>query len=381
MKKWQKWMISGLAAAGLAAASKGEICSTWEFPDNERALQEEYEASTNVTEVLTVGRTLDKEGVVVQFRKRAVVSEEAGAGTGNDGDFGVLVLNETAFLASARLIGAARGGGSGGQAVAWDQSHNYEGRSVGYKEGDKLGTVNDGEGWKEGWSVPSGVSAIVLGEWSPIGSTYTFHGFQVENASGGFASVTRPFESEMESGTLTVSSLGVPMETEFAGFSLYGWKDENKTEMEELFRWGALNYYLAQGYGKGFAYSDRRALTDYTMVPDEKEDEGYALYHSGDVDYTLTWVRNGSGLDLWLSAIYTNDRDKYDSIFDPIQIQLASAGPVAGFGVSLSNGGTMIFDYLYVEGRAVPEPGTLALLAVGALGLARRRKGRVNRAG
>lgn len=354
MNKWTTILAAGLAAAW-GTAAQGEIVSTWEFPENMEALEEEYASSTNVTEMLGVGRTLDKNGVVVLYRTKPSVASGAKTGTaGDESDFSALVVNETQFMSAFRLTRAAAGARSSGFSGAWDQSQDGFGHTVGTVT--QLG--DGGEGWAGAWSVPSGVETTVVPK-----DLYGYAGFRVENNSGSEASVTRDFAAAADSGVLTVSALGVQTGDFFWGFSLYGMEGKKLTE---LFRWG-----VTPAYKFGYRLANQTA---YELVR-VKDDSGATIEVDGpprDVDYTLTWTRSDEGLDLWLSAEYTDDKSFTATFFEQYALSLPGATSVAGFGVTLSNGASMIFDY--VEVTAVPEPGTSALLLAGLALLIRRRR-------
>lgn len=365
MNNWTKWMAAGLAAAW-GTAAQGEIMSTWEFPENVGILEEEYASSTNVTEVLGVGRTLDENGVVVLYRKNGTASADkpAGVDTAN-GELAALVVNEAQFLSAFRLTRAANRGVSGRATVAWDKAANYAGS---HSTGDSLVGGDGGEGWSAGvgWGFIAGGNIGTM----KLGATTTGEArFLSENTGDGTSALVRQLETPLSEGEVRVSEYR-GAEVGFRGFSVYA------ADMTELFRWGVENDEDKQLYGYCVAFADADNEMKLTASQFLFDPEGKGIAPSDDeTDYSLTWTRSDEGLTFELTAYYTDDISEPQYYFQGYTWSVRTEQAVAAVGVTLvGNGATIRWDYPEVYGMtAVPEPGTMALLLSGAALLAGRR--------
>jgi hypothetical protein len=149
---------------------------------------------------------------------------------------------------------------------------------------------------------------------------------------------------------------------DFRGVAVYG------TEQNELLRWGIQL--------DGFYYSLDEGVS-YSLIPDGRF-KPYDVWLS--VTYTLTWRSMDTGLQFQVEGTLIGEELDW-SPFEMTNI-VAGARAVGGIGVLVSGADPeagMGFDNLSVEGKTVPEPGTVGLLLAGAAavaGLRRRRAGR-----
>lgn len=86
--------------------------------------------------------------------------------------------------------------------------------------------------------------------------------------------------------------------------------------------------------------------------------------------YSITWSVCDTGLSVDLSVTSVSLTDTFHLTLDTSSVVTSIAALVAGSTQS----DTLHFDNLSVEGRAVPEPSTLALLLLGTLALRPRHK-------
>ena len=192
----------------------------------------------------------------------------------------------------------------------------------------------------------------------PSRSVNATDGFAIYAQSGvGVEAVARSFADgiALESGTFKVSATHDSAEN-FSGFALYSAGDT------EILRWGLSTEENGGRYDTGFWYFRNGQATLIRTI-----DASAPI----DADYTISWSLLSSGMAIDLSVTSGGDIDKLHLTFDNSSAVTAIAALAAGSDPE----DTLHFDNLSVEGHAVPEPSTLALLLLGALALRPRRRG------
>lgn len=221
---------------------------------------------------------------------------------------------------------------------------------------------NYGGDWALGQKDDSGFAP-----WREVAGAYlpsravNDQGFSIyAQSGGGVEAIGRSFAGDiaLESGTFSVQATHDSVD-HFSGFALYSSGDT------EILRWGldtAENTEAGGGYATGFWYF-RNGQSTLIHTIDARG--GVAA------DYSISWSILSSGMSVDLTIASGDYTDTLHLTLDNSSAVTAIAALVAGSDPEE----TLHFDTLSVEGRAVPEPATLALLLLAgpALFLSRRR--------
>lgn len=276
----------------------------------------------------------------------------------------------TVWAKTGLVKGAGKAAGSAARAVNMVEVAAYDdGWDEVYKEAETWEDQNGGRGFGP-WTVYGDTAATRKLDWvdgSQAGhendGDFTLH------AEGGETIVRRSLAMAVTGdGRFSVRVWLGAMKGVFCGFSVYADKGE-------LFRWG---YGRAETGEWGLVYATEGSNL-YDLL-----DEG--LPAAEYIDFELTWGRVDDGLQFMLAS-KSSVATGYSNWFDePVAVR--NAGAVAGIAVMANSAAAgspaeITFDQVKVSGyAAVPEPGTLGLLAAGAAMLAaRRRKGQEGKKG
>ena len=316
------------------AAALGEIMTTWEFPDNLAALEEEYESNTNVVTPLVFNHS-------ALSGTAAVICRDSGgrlsaAGFGGDGFF--------LRFASVKSVAAAPRAASGAVLEASDATANYDTSAPG---ATWLGGTG-GEGWGSPWKIldETGDRARV---------SFTEGDMALETATGrpgvGEVAVGRDLAAPLQSGDLAIHSW-LDASPDFRGFAVYDADGE-------IFRFGTGSD--ASGT-VGWVYSVRNG--ENILFFEGAIDTG--------TDYTLSWQPLENGLSFAWS-----DSTGYWAAehVGPLSIDVPGALPVQTVALIAAGDPRLTFSSIAVSGTpvtAVPEPGTLSLFLAGSVLLAAR---------
>ena len=157
---------------------------------------------------------------------------------------------------------------------------------------------------------------------------------------------------------------------DFVGFALYD------AGGDELLRWGVGSANDVSGVSQGSVFVYSLLGEAYVIMDDggvEQMGEGPALALD-EANYSLTWEQVAGGLAFSLSIVDGWGTERGWGFAD---LLASGATSVASVGVVASGDKRITFDTISVSGTpvsAVPEQGTLALLAAGAALLAGRRR-------
>jgi hypothetical protein len=206
-----------------------------------------------------------------------------------------------------------------------------------------------------------------FGEWRQVGSAATPNrsldadGFAIyANAGVGEAAVGRSFADDLalSSGTFSVTATHGSISS-FSGFALYAANDA------EIFRWGITTAEAADGTYPGFWYAiGAGGQTIYEPI-----DRIYDPETPVTADYSISWSVFSTGMNIDLSITSDSSPVTRQFSLDNSSAVTSIAALVAGS----TQAETLHFDNLSVEGPAVPEPSTVALLLLGTLVLRPRR--------
>ncbi len=202
-----------------------------------------------------------------------------------------------------------------------------------------------------------------FGEWRKIGTEPNRsldQGFAIyANAGVGEAAIGRSFANDLAlaSGTFSVSATH-DSTAHFSGFALYSANDT------ELLRWGVTTAENREtgAPSTGFWYAPLSAGTpDYVLLSAASSDD----ILSSRISYSVTWTLVESSISVDLSVASSPLTDTFHLTLDTSSAVTSIAALVTGSDPQEP----LHFDNLFVEGRAVPEPATLALLLLGTLAL------------
>ncbi len=206
-----------------------------------------------------------------------------------------------------------------------------------------------------------------FGEWRQVGSAATPNrsldadGFAIyANAGVGEAAVGRSFADDLAlaSGSFSVTATHGST-THFSGFALYAANDA------EIFRCGVTTAEADAGTYPGFWY----AIGTGGQTIYEPIDRIYDPETPVTADYSISWSVFSTGMNIDLSIASDTS-----SITRQLSLDNASAvTSIAALVAGSTQAETLHFDNLSVEGPAVPEPSTVALLLLGTLVLRPRR--------
>ncbi len=206
-----------------------------------------------------------------------------------------------------------------------------------------------------------------FGEWRKIGTEPNRsldQGFAIyANAGVGEAAIGRSFAdgAALASGTFSVTATHGSISS-FSGFALYSANDT------ELLRWGVTTAEADAGTYPGFWYAiGAGGQTIYEPIV-----RIYDPDTSVTSDYSISWSVFSTGMNIDLSITSDSSPVTRQLTLDNSSAVTSIAALVAGS----TQAETLHFDNLSVEGRAVPEPSTLALLLLGSLALRSPQKRR-----
>lgn len=354
------------AAALWAAAAQALLLTTWKLPSNLEALEAERAASTNEVEVLNVRWADEGNGMTILYRESG-----GGAVLARSFDEGTVWAKFWLVKSAGKAAGSAgRGVKSSGRVVKSAGSAGNmvlvtaedDGWDEVYRKAPTWDGLNGGSGFGD-WTIYSDTTATHALYWvdgSPAGRMN--EGDFTLSAEAGEIAVRRDLATAVTGdGRFSVRVWLGAMQGVFCGFSVYG------DNGGELFRWG---YGTAETGERGLVYSmDGGNL--YELLEEAPPMPTY-------VDYMLAWERVGDNLLFNLTG-ESSTGARYDDWFEsPVVVE--NAGAVAGIAViansaAVGNPAEITFDRVVVSGyAAVPEPGTLGLLAVGGAMLAARRR-------
>lgn len=324
------------AALSLPAAGLGEILTTWEFPDNLAALEEEYESNTNVVTPLVFNHSARSGTATVICRDSG--GRLSAAGFGGDGFF--------LRVAPVKSAASAPRAASGAVLEASDATANYDTSAPG---ATWLGGTG-GEGWDSPWKI--------LDETGDRALVSFFEGdMSLETATGtagvGEVAVGRDLAAPLRSGELAIHSW-LDASPDFRGFAVYDADGE-------IFRFGT----GCDASGTvGWVYSVRNG--ENILFFEGSIDSG--------ADYALSWQPLESGLRFaWSES--TGYWAAEHAV--PLSIDVSGALPVQTVALIAAGDPRLTFSSIAVSGTpatAVPEPATLSLLLAGAVLLAARRR-------
>lgn len=348
-------IVKALLSAALlwAPAARALILTSWELPSNVKSLEGEYAASTNIATVLNFGRAADGQSATMLYRN-------------SNGKLAAVTVGEDAFLSRFSLV-KGRGGtvrpAAAASFQASDESGNYA------DVGTWLGEAG-GDGWGGPWKQMPGSATVTAAD---AGFNTEMSGSRdlslAPTSATGEIAVGRQLSAPLESGEFSITAW-MDVGPEFRGFALYD-------KLGEVLRVGAGSEdgtAATQGYVYAYRGGDGNILFFKNTLG------------SGDgLEYTLTWSRMDDGMHFsWKeSSGYWEDEDSY---FRPPSVTIQEVSEITAIalvstGVDKSQQGwsnpEIAFSKVSVSGTAaVPEPGTLALLAAGTALLAWRRRSR-----
>ena len=231
-------------------------------------------------------------------------------------------------------------------------------------------STNEPYATQETWNLGDN-GGTGFGEWRQVGSSATPNrsldadGFAIyANAGVGEAAIGRSFADDLSlaSGSFSVTATH-DSTAHFSGFALYAANDT------ELFRWGLTTAEAADGTYPGFWY----AIGAGGQTVYEPIDRIYDPETPVTADYSISWSVFSTGMNIDLSIASDTSPITRQFSLDNSSAVTSIAALVAGS----TQAETLHFDTLSVEGRAVPEPSTLALLLLGTLALSSRYKSRL----
>lgn len=220
------------------------------------------------------------------------------------------------------------------------------------------------EAYEETWGQSTS-GGEGFGPWRQTGDSTPGHtiddGFVVFY-DGGYG---RSFDEALESGKFTATAWHTLL-NRFSGFALYG---EGNVE---LFRVGysyEQDREVSEGsqYGFFFCTNAESGVNAYSLL----EEVARGDVEDVPVDYEITWSMTSEGMTVDVSLA-----SEGETLAALSGIQLGATTSVEAFGVLVAGTSTddrFRFDNISVYGPAIPEPGTMALLALGAAALAARR--------
>ena len=362
----------GVAKAAVAGDAKPAAAADTDVAAEEG---EEEEASITREEYLAAAAYVEGEAAVDELSRRMVEDMFGPSDDGVGTQYGDSTLpgggDDGALPGGIQMTrGGAVGVRSGG---AYNFSASDNAQNSGYEEGKDWIYKNGGEGFKR-WHAEGDLP----GATRMIASDGGFE-FKAGESAGEMAMIRDLNTTEgLDSGTFSVTMWGgmggADEPGDFAGFAVYG-KDGD--EYNELFRWG---YSLAENTiveQNSFVYSTDQGA-NYVEISRGYPDNG--------VDYTLTWALVNGTMQFELTAKHTETGGIYFSDY-PVTVEttdrvmaIAAVLTESGQYTQGGDGSEMQFDKLKVEGHepgptpAVPEPGTLGLLAAGLAALWSRMK-------
>ena len=220
------------------------------------------------------------------------------------------------------------------------------------------------EAYEETWGQ-STLGGEGFGPWRQMGDSTPGHtigdGFVVFY-DGGYG---RSFDEALASGKFTATAWHTLL-NRFSGFAIYGEEDN------ELFRVGyscEQDREESEGNQYGFFYSTNSVggVNSYRLLDEVARGD----VEDVPVDYEITWSMTSEGMTVDVSLV-----SEGETLAALSGIQLGTTSSVEAFGVLVAGTSTadqFRFDNISVYGPAIPEPGTMALLALGAAALAARR--------
>lgn len=220
------------------------------------------------------------------------------------------------------------------------------------------------EAYEDGWGQSTS-GGEGFGPWRQTGDSTPGHtiddGFVVFY-DGGYG---RSFDETLESGKFTATAWHTLL-NRFSGFAIYG---EGNVELLRVGYSYEQDREVSEGlqYGFFFCTNAESGVNAYSLL----EEVSRGDVEDVPVDYEITWSTTAEGMLVDVSL--TSDGEVLASMSG---IQLSTALPVEAFGALVAGTSTsdrFRFDNLAVYGPPVPEPGTMALLALGVAALAARR--------